>query len=232
MKLLNPARLAICTLIVCVLLYFFPLFRISKLGSSPTSALDSKARSVLDTASPKKLSSPDVTTYIEKLWTDRLPEAAGNAASVDEVLAMAAADPARARQEYGREVGLGGPTFFFLRGRGRIESVDQDECLVIIEGQSQPIVLEIGILLGNAVRDATGLVNVGEFPNSQEFNRLSAELNERCESQVIRPVRDFLVVGTHVKFVGCGEVRNNKDFDPLKLIPVQLTVLNPAEQIE
>lgn len=232
MNLPHLARLAICTLAVCVLLYCFPLFRIRKLGSAPTPALDSKAQSVFNTTGPKSLSPPDITSYIEKLWTERLPEAAENAASVHDVLAIASTDPARARKEYGREVGLGGPTFFFLQGSGRIKSVDEDECLVIIEGQSQPILLEIGILLGNAVRDATGLVNVDEFPNSQEFNRLSAELNERCESQVISPVRDSLVVGTFVEFVGCCEVRNNNDFDPLKLVPVQLTLLNPAEQIE
>ena len=92
--------------------------------------------------------------------------------------------------------------------------------------RSQRVVLEIGILVSNAVRDATGLVNVDHFPNSQYFNQLSSELNKRCESEVIGSIRDQLVVGTTVEFVGCGEVRDSGGFDPLKLIPVQLKTID------
>ncbi len=81
-------------------------------------------------------SPPDIDTFIESLWTERLPEAIENAATVDDVLALAATDASGARKEFGREVGLGGPTFFFLRGRGQIESVNEDECRLIIDGPS------------------------------------------------------------------------------------------------
>ena len=40
-------------------------------------------------------SPPDITTFIETLWTERLPEAAKKAATVDDVLAMAATDAER-----------------------------------------------------------------------------------------------------------------------------------------
>ncbi|TWU25564.1 DUF2291 family protein [Bythopirellula polymerisocia] len=232
MKLLKPIRLAICAVAAGILLYFFPLVRIRKLGSAATPGLVSNTQSEPEIAAPNGTPPPQITTFVETLWSERLPQAAGNAASVDDVLAMAATDADRARSEFGREVGLGGPTFLFLRGRGRIESFNEDECHLIIEGQKQSVTLEIGILLGNAVRDATGLVSIGEFPNSQEFNRLSAELNQRCESEVISPVRDSLAVGALVEFVGCGEVRKNNDFDPLRLVPIQLNAMKPAESTE
>ena len=222
----KSARLAICAVIACVLLYFFPLVRIRKLESAGTPSGDSHVQSDSHAGSGNASSAPKIDTFIESLWTQRLPEAAGNATTVDDVLAMAATDASDARKKFGREVGLGGPTFFFLRGRGQIESVNEDECRLIIDGRSQRVALEIGILVSNAVRDATGLVNVDDFPNSQDFNRLSAELNKRCESEVIAPIRDQLVVGATVEFVGCGEVRDSDGFDPLKLIPVQLKIID------
>lgn len=224
------APLTVGTLMACALLYFFPLVRIHKLGSTSTSKAEISLNP--NTTGPNGASTLDITTFVETLWTKRLPEAASQAASVDDVLAMAATDVNGARKKYGREVGLGGPTFLFLRGRGKIESVSEDECLVIIDGLAQPVVLEIGILVSNAIRDATGLVNVGDFPNSQDFNQLSTELNGRCESEVIGPVRAQLVVGASVEFVGCGEVRDVDGFKPLKLIPVQLKTVTATEQGE
>lgn len=224
------ARLVVGALVACILLYFFPLVRIRSLGSAVTSNSASKQNS--KTTDSNSTSAPDVAAFIETLWTKRLPAAATKAARVDDVLAMAARDAGGARKKFGRDVGLGGPTFLFLQGSGQIQRVNEDECVVSIDGQSQPVVLEIGILVSNAIRDATGLANVGDFANSQDFNQLSTELNSRCESEVIEPVRDQLVVGAIVEFVGCGEVRDTDGFKPLKLIPVQLKAVAATETAE
>ncbi len=226
------ARFAICAVLACVFLYFFPLVRIRKLESAGTPSGDSHSQSDSHAGARSATSPPQIDTFIESLWTQRLPEAARKAGTVDDLLALAATDVDEARKRFGRQVGLGGPTFFFLRGRGQIESVSEDECRLSIDGRSQQVALEIGILVSNAVRDATGLVNVDDFPSSQDFNRLSSELNKRCESKVIGPIRDQLVVGAMVEFVGCGEVRNNAGFDPLKLIPIQLTTIKALDSTE
>ncbi len=225
-------RLAICAVAACLLFYFFPLVRVTKLGSTskPDTALTAQANS--DRSSSNGTAPGSISTFIESLWREQLPKAAESAESLDEVLTVAAMDFELARIEFGREVGMGGPTYFFLRGRGRIENVDDNECRVIIDGQEKTVSLEVGILLGNAIRDATGLVSVDEFPNSQEFNRLSTELNQRCELHVINPVRELLTVGALVEFVGCGEVRTRDDFEPLRLVPVQLRVVESGESTE
>lgn len=234
MGLPKAARSAIYALLTCVVLYFFPLFRIRSLGSEATSdSSRNQAQSAAGpggearsgNAVPQNNAKFDVTKFVEQLWYERLPLAATNAVSVEELLALAATDVAAARKKFGRQVGLGGPTYLFVRGQGKVESVDEDECRLIVAGQSQHIVLDIGILLGNAVRDATGLTKVDAFPNSQDFNNLSSELNRRCETQVIEPVRQQLVFGAAVEFAGCGEVRDDADFSVLRLIPVQLRIV-------
>ncbi|MEZ6075573.1 MAG: hypothetical protein R3C56_07835 [Pirellulaceae bacterium] len=47
---------------------------------------------------------------------------------------------------------------------------------------------------------------------------------------MIGPVRAQLVVGAIVEFVGCGEVRDEDGFKPLKLIPVELKIVAATEQ--
>ena len=130
----KSARLAICAAFACVLLYFLPLVRFRKLESAGTPSGDSHAQPDSHAGAGNATSPPQIDTFIESLWTQRLPEA-GNAITADDVLALAASDASDARKKFGRQVGLGGPTFFFLRGRGQIESVDEDECRLIIDGR-------------------------------------------------------------------------------------------------
>ena len=85
----------------------------------------------------------------------------------------------------------------------------------------------MGVVVGNAVRDSTGLIDVSQFANSQDFNNLSADLNRRVETLVIAPARERLQVGARVAFVGCARVSDDGDFDPLGLIPVHLDVPDP-----
>jgi predicted lipoprotein len=223
------AQLVVGTLVGGILLYYLPLFRIRTLSSA--NSTNANSRESIDSNAPRDSSTRDLARILEDLWTQQLPEAASRAVSVDEVLAAARTDAGNARKKYGREVGIGGPTFLFLRGRGRIASVNEDQCAVIVNDQSQTVVLEIGFIVSNAIRDASGLVNVEDFSSSQDFNLLSTELNSRCEAEVIEPIRDLLTVGALVEFVGCGEVRYAEDFDPLKLIPIQLRTF-PAVQSE
>ena len=222
MKLQKILLLTCCAVALCITLYIFPLVRIRPISME---SIESNENSGIASSTSAPL---NFESYVDLLWNTRIPEAAMNASDIADVLTMAAKDASRARRDFGREIGLGGPAFVFVRGSGRVESVDEDSCRLSFAGQSQAVVLELGILFGNAVRDATGLVDVKDFPNSQDFNRLSAELNARCENSVIGPVREQIQIGVVVNFVGCGEVRDAQGFDPLKLIPVQLKVSSSA----
>jgi predicted lipoprotein len=85
------------------------------------------------------------------------------------------------------------------------------------------IVLETGLLFGNAVRDATGLTTASNFPNSQAFNDVSTELNHLVETQVIPSLKQQAQIGRRVQFVGSGEVRADAtELMPLKLVPLEV----------
>jgi predicted lipoprotein len=168
-----------------------------------------------------------VTDYADELWNDRLPNAFGNAVDVAELFEAVDRDPGQARSRFGRQVGLGGACFLFVRGSGHVEEVSADYCTLKIGGRSRRARIRIGVVVGNAVRDSTGLIDVNQFANSQDFNNLSVELNQRVETHVIAPARKRLRVGVRVGFVGCARVSDDRDFDPLSLVPVHLDVADP-----
>jgi predicted lipoprotein len=173
----------------------------------------------------------NVTDYADELWSDRLPHAFGNAVDIEDLFKAVARNAGQAQSEFGRQIGLGGAYFLLVRGSGHVEEVSSDYCTLKISGRSRRARIRLGVVVGNAVRDSTGLVDVNQFANSQDFNNLSADLNQRVETHVIAPSRERLRVGARVSFVGCARVSDDRDFDPLSLIPVHLDIADPEVRL-
>jgi predicted lipoprotein len=207
-------------LAIAVLCYFFPLFHITP--------IDDAGR-----ARPPRVnvSAPvNVTDYADEWWNDRLPKAFGSAVDVEELFAAVDRDGAQARSKFGRQLGIGGACFLFIRGTGRIEEAAADYCTLKIGEGPRRVRIRTGVVVGNVVRDSTGLVDVNQFANSQDFNNLSAELNQRVENHVIAPARERLRVGARVTLVGCARVNDDGDFDPLSVVPVHLDIADREVQ--
>jgi predicted lipoprotein len=87
------------------------------------------------------------------------------------------------------------------------------------------ILLPTGLLFGNAVRDGTGLLDASAFPNSQNFNDLSSELNRIVETTLLPQLREQAKVGAKISFAGCAELGDeDTDVKPVKVIPVSVKI--------
>jgi predicted lipoprotein len=204
----------VVAIVAAVLWCFFPPFRIKRIGDvgSPRPA-------------PVGASTPvNVADYAEEFWNDRLPGAFGKAVDIEELAAAVDRDAVQARSKYGRQVGLGGACFLFVRGAGQVEEAAADYCTLKIGEGPRRVRIRMGVVVGNVVRDSTGLVDVNQFANSQDFNNVSAELNGRVETSVIAPARERLRTAARVRFVGCARVSSDGDFDSLMVIPVHLDI--------
>jgi predicted lipoprotein len=161
--------------------------------------------------------------FVREFWSTKLLPALPEAADATTVLAALRESPEQARTQFGRTAGLGRSTLYFLRGNGTIVAVDGKQIGVALASDAdQPdVALATGLLFGNTVRDATGLVNGDDFPNSQQFNEISAELNRTIETTVLPLLKERAKVGDAIEFVGCAEVTNvPRDITPLKIVPL------------
>jgi len=190
-----------------VLLYFLPLFHVVP--------LDRAKQSVAGAAF-------DPAAFVDRFWTERLIPGAARAVDATELVAAVQEDRQSARRTHGRSVGMGRVYYYFVAGTGRVVSVEKNHVgLSLHDGQTQvQVSLETGNIFGNAVRDGTGLLNVNDFPNSQDFNALSSEINGRVEQQVLPALRKMAAVGATVRFVGCAEIMDeDTDLHPLRIVP-------------
>jgi predicted lipoprotein len=192
--------------------WLFPLFHVVTLKK----AIEEK---VAATFNPTK--------FAETFWDDKLLKSLDGAVKAEELLPAIQRDPSAARKKYGQSLGLGDNYIYFVSGTGRVVATTDDEAsLVVTVGGKQPeISLQVGLIFGNAVRDGTGLLNVNDYPNSQDFNAISEELNRIVEARVLPKLRKEAKVGVLLHFAGCAEVDDEgTDLKPLKVIPVQAEI--------
>jgi predicted lipoprotein len=209
---MNRATITIAVLLAAgVLSWFFPLFRVVSRSSVQAAQSASKF---------------DAAAFVDELWTKKLPPTFADAHDAAAVVAALRENPQQAKTEFGRTVGLGRSTLYFLQGQGTIASVDGKAVgIALTADTNEPEVsLPTGLLFGNTVRDATGLVDGNAFPNSQQFNEISTQLNRKIEETVLPSLKSQAKVGDKIRFVGCSEVTNlPRDVSPLKVIPLEVT---------
>lgn len=203
---------------LAALFYFFPLFRIVSLKTKTAATATAAA------AEPKAFD-PAITAA--NFWRKELSTAIPRAVDLKALAPAVRANADSARAQFAKAAGLG-TAYFFVRGSGKVVSRDRNTLRLAPDGaESEIVVLRIGPIFGNTVRDGSGLLDVNSFPGLQEFNDLSAALNALVEKNVLPPLREKAVVGATVHFAGCAEAPESAADagEPLlTIIPVQAEV--------
>ncbi|MSU61102.1 MAG: DUF2291 family protein [Pedosphaera sp.] len=157
-----------------------------------------------------------------EFWEAKLLPGTERAVEVKELLAALAKDPAAARKQHGRTLGIGGATMFLVRGSGKVAEVGDDAIVVALDGKDAKVSLSVGLLFGNTVRDASGLLDVSAYPDSQEFNALSTQLNALVETKVSPALKQAAALGKTIRFAGCFELEEDARPEALTLIPIKV----------
>ena len=166
----------------------------------------------------------NATRFAETFWTNQLPAALDKTVKADVLLPTIQADAAVAKKKFSRSIGLSEGYFYFVSGSGRVVAVSGDEVSLVVtdSGTNAEVALQTGLIFGNTLRDGTGLLNSSDYPNSQDFNDISAALNHIVEKRVLPKLREQAKVGAKISFAGCAEVADESaDLHPLKVIPIQ-----------
>jgi len=165
--------------------------------------------------------------FARALWEDKLPSVASTAPSIVDVFDALERNAEDAAAKYGTVWGLGGSTFFMLQGVGRVVGMDDDGLEITIDGveSSTRVTLLTDNVFGNTVRNASGLIDPSEFPNSQDLNNVSIALNVIVMNEVLPALRESASVGARVRFVGCTAVRNVNSISELEIVPISADVV-------
>ncbi|HXT13672.1 MAG TPA: DUF2291 family protein [Candidatus Angelobacter sp.] len=206
---MRAVRWIIAIAIIAVVCWLFPLFHVVPLKK---------------VKAEQAATAFNATRFAENFWTNQLLPSLNKAVKAGVLLPAIQADPAAAKKKYARSVGLSDAYFYFLSGTGRVVSVSDDAIsLAVTDGTTNAeISLQTGLIFGDAIRDGTGLLNASDYPNSQDFNDISAALDHLVETRVLPGLRQQAKPGAKIFFAGCAEVDDEStDLKPLNVIPIQ-----------
>ena len=201
-----------CLLLLGCLFWCFPLFHVVRIDQLKNSLNESTF---------------SAAEFAKTFWSEQLTPSLNQAPDAATLLADLRASPETARTKFGRKVGVSRTRLVVLRGKGTIVTIDKKGVGVALHDNAKEadIVLQTGLLFGNTVRDATGLLDASNFPDSRQFNEISTELNRIVETRVVPMLKEKAVVGRQVHFTGCAEIADEGEpAKPLTIIPMDVRI--------
>jgi predicted lipoprotein len=201
-----------CLLLLGYLFWCFPLFHVVRIDQLEN---------------PQHESAFSAAEFAKTFWSGQLTPSLNQAPDAVMLLADLRASPKAARAKFGRKVGVSRTRLVVLRGKGTIVTIDKKGVGVALRGETKEadIVLQTGLLFGNTVRDATGLLDASNYPDSRQFNEISTELNRIVEARVAPILKEKAIVGRQIHFAGCAEIADEGELvKPLTIIPLDVRV--------
>jgi hypothetical protein len=200
-------RYAVAVLALGLFIVTFPPFHVRSLTSS--NGLPAATTGAFDPVEAART-----------MWEHGFPAAAAQAIDVKVLATALAADP-EAAARLGRRTGLGGKYFFFVRGEGRILSIDPEGVRLDIGVSGAEVLLKTGPIFGNALRDASGQFDINAH-SSFDANALSTELNRIAEASAQPALLGIAAQAKQLRFTACGEASEANGKVMLKLITISV----------
>jgi len=168
--------------------------------------------------------------YAREFWDNQLFSVFDKAVDVEELIELFNTNMNEAVRKYGKAPGVSRVYSYLIKGNGKILTIAKDFLEVSIrETQTNPdIKITTGFYIpGNAVRDASGLIDVSEFSDTMKFNEISGEINKIVVKEVIRPfLEEKPQVGNTIRFLGATQVSQEateaKEFQLIEVVPIRL----------
>lgn len=167
----------------------------------------------------------NAATYAQTFWTNKLIPGLNKAIDITTLTALLSTYPEKTFETYSHALGIGNLRYFLVKGKGEITAVNEDELLVSLQGDTTTHVTTIAteFIFGNAVRDATGLININEFNNTMDFNNVSAELNKIIREKVLPSFKKQAKKGNKIEFTGAIELnKEHLDLSKIEVIPISI----------
>jgi len=170
----------------------------------------------------------DAAAFSKKLWDEKLPTKISNAVELATFIKAAQTNPADAFSKYTKALGIGNYRYALIKTEGIITHINEDDITLEIKlGDSLMMAkLATEFIYGNAIRDASGLVDVKDFPNTMDLNNISEELNKMVRKTVLPPFKTAVKKGDKIIVNGAIEIhKEHIKWNELEIIPVQLQIV-------
>lgn len=181
--------------------------------------------SELQTIEPKAFDAP---AYVQHLWEGRLPARLDSALTLDALQTALKNNPAQTFSNYLNSISIGNVKYGLVKITGKVLAVNEDEVWVLTGSGDKQHTVKIATeyVYGNAIRDASRLVNIKDFVNTSDLNKISEAMNRRVRTNVLPAFKSAVQKNDSVTCTGAIELnQEHYSLDDLEIIPVQCKII-------
>jgi predicted lipoprotein len=170
----------------------------------------------------------DAPSFAKKLWDEKMPGKIDSAVDLSILAQAVTTDKEAALKKYSNALGIGNYRYSLVKTTGTITAVNEDEVTLQLSlaDSSVTAIIATEYIYGNAIRDASGLVDVKDFPYSSDLNNISEEINKLVKKTVLPSFKTTIKKGDKINIVAAVELnKEHLKWNGLELIPVRLQIV-------
>lgn len=168
----------------------------------------------------------DATAFAEELWTGRVSEAADSAIALGRLVDETNLGGPAVLDKYAHALAIGNHRYAMIRAEGVVKAVDGSEIILSVPHADTSIMIRIALeyIYGNAIRDASDVVSVKDFPNTSDLSAIAEALNRIARTRVVPPFRKQVNIGDQLSVTGAAELhREHLRWQRLEIHPVRIS---------
>lgn len=167
----------------------------------------------------------DPVSFSKKLWQEKFPAKMDSAIELPALISAIATDKEDAFRQFTHALAIGNYRYALVKASLQVTAVKEDEVLAVVQTGDSVLQVKLAteFIYGNAVRDASGLIRVADFPNSADLNGISEELNRIVRSSVIPAAKNQTRAGDKLEVVAALELnKEHLHWQGIELYPVRI----------
>jgi predicted lipoprotein len=169
----------------------------------------------------------DAVGFSKKLWAEQMPAKMDSAVALSVLVDAVTKSEADGFSKYSNSLAVGNYRYALVKTEGVATDVKEDEVLVDVAVGDAVLHISVAteFIYGNAVRDASGLLQVKDYPNTADLNNISEALNKIIRTEVLPPFKTTVKKGSVVNIVAAVEINAaHINWQGLELLPIRISI--------
>lgn len=182
----------------------------------------------LSTRKTNTVAAFDAVGFSKKLWEDKMLEKMDSAVQLTVLMDAITKDGEAAINKHTNALAIGNYRYALVKLEATVMEVKEDEVLLIVKHNDSLLTVNLAteFVYGNAIRDAAALVQVKDFPNTNNLSSISEELNKIIRSSVLPAFKTAVKKGDTINVVAAVEInKEHLHWQGIELLPVRLQIV-------
>ena len=123
---------------------------------------------------------------------------------------------------------IGNYRYSLVKVIGTVAVINEDDLILQVSHADSVMDVKLAteFIYGNAIRDASGLLDIKDFSNTTDLNNISEELNKTVRTTVLPSFKKQVKKGDKIEVTGAVEInQEHTRLNELELIPVRIKIL-------